>query len=50
MEMRTYDKIETMYARDIDGTKQLIPGKYCNPTVEFLKDNRWQCGRSCPTT
>ena len=42
MEMRTYDKIETLYARDIDGTKQLIPGKYRNPTVEFLKDNRWQ--------
>lgn len=42
MEMRAYDKIETLYARDIDGTKQLIPGKYRNSTVEFLKDNRWQ--------
>ena len=39
--MRTYEKIETIYARDIEGTKKLIPGTYRNETVEFLKDCRW---------
>ena len=39
--MKTYEKIETVYARDIEGTKKLIPGKYRNETVEFLKDCRW---------
>ena len=39
--MRTYEKIETLYARDIEGTKKLMPGVFRNPTVEFLKDNRW---------
>lgn len=39
--MKTYEKIETIYARDIDGTKKLIPGKFRNETVEFLKDNKW---------
>ena len=42
MDFRTYDKIETLYERDITGTKRLIPGKYRNGTVEFLKDNKWQ--------
>lgn len=40
--MRTYEKIETIYERDIEGTKKLIHGKYRNETVEFLKDCRWQ--------
>ena len=39
--MKTYEKIETIYARDIEGTKKLIPGKFRNETVEFLKDNKW---------
>lgn len=39
--MRTYEKIETLYQRDIEGTKKLIPGAFRNPTVEFLKDNLW---------
>lgn len=39
--MRTYEKIETLYSRDIEGTKKLIPGVYRNPTVEFLKDCKW---------
>ena len=39
--MRTYEKIETLYARDIEGTKKLMSGVFRNPTVEFLKDNRW---------
>ena len=39
--MRTYEKIETIYARDIEGTKKLIPGVFRNPTVAYLKDNPW---------
>lgn len=38
MEMRTYHKIETIYERDVEGTKHLIEGKFRNPTLEFLKD------------
>ena len=33
-DVKTYEKIETVYARDIEGTKKLIPGKYRNETVE----------------
>ena len=40
--MKTYEKIETIFARDIDGTKKLILGQYRNPTVDFLKDCNWQ--------
>ena len=40
--MRTYDKIETIYARDIEGTKKLVPGCFRNQTVEFLKDCNWE--------
>lgn len=39
--MKEYQKIETVFARDIDGTKKLIEGKYRNPIVEYLKDNNW---------
>ena len=39
--MKTYEKIETIYARDIDGTKKLIPGEYRNETVKYLKDCEW---------
>lgn len=40
--MIEYNKIETLYERDLEGTKQLIEGKFRNPAVEFLKDNVWQ--------
>ena len=40
--MKTYGKIETLYQRDIEGTKKLMPGVYRNPTIEYLKDNIWQ--------
>ena len=40
--MVKYDKIETLYKRDMDGTKKLLEGEFRNPTVEFLKDNIWQ--------
>ena len=40
--MHKYTKIETVFSRDMEGTKKLIPHKYRNETVEFLKDNLWQ--------
>lgn len=40
--MREYHKIETLYNRDIEGTKRLIEGDFRNETVEFLKDNLWE--------
>jgi len=39
--MRKYEKIETIFARDIEGTKQLIFYKFRDPTIEFLQDNKW---------
>lgn len=39
--MKTYEKIETLYKRDMEGTKKLVPGVYRNETIEFLKDNKW---------
>ena len=40
--MIEYNKIETLWQRDMEGTKKLIEGVFRNPTVEFLKDNVWQ--------
>lgn len=37
--MREYHKIETIFERDMEGTKKLIEGKFRNPLVEYLKDN-----------
>lgn len=37
-----YHKIDTLYKRDMDGTKKLLEGQFRNPAVEFLKDNVWQ--------
>lgn len=39
--MIEYTKIETIFERDMEGTKKLIEGRFHNETVEFLKDNRW---------
>lgn len=39
--MKEYNKIETVYERDVKGTKKLIEGKYRNETVEFLANNKW---------
>jgi ATP-dependent RNA circularization protein (DNA/RNA ligase family) len=36
--MREYHKIETVFNRDIDGTKKLIEGDFRSETLEFLKD------------
>lgn len=41
--MIEYTKIETLYNRDIEGTKKLIEGSWRNETVEFLKDCQWEC-------
>lgn len=37
--MVEYNKIETLWKRDMEGTKKLLEGEFRNPTVEFLKDN-----------
>ena len=39
--MIEYNKIETLWERDMDGSKKLIEGRFRNPTVEYLKDNTW---------
>lgn len=40
--MTTYNKIKTIYNRDIEGSKELILGDFRNETVEFCKDLTWQ--------
>ena len=40
--MTEYNKIETVYERDVDGTKKLVEGKFRNETVEFLANNTWE--------
>ena len=40
--MIEYNKIETLYERDLEGSKKMIEGKFRNPAVEYLKDNVWQ--------
>lgn len=39
--MQKYHKIETLYKRDMEGSKKLIEGEFRNPVVEYLKDNVW---------
>lgn len=39
--MNAYTKIETVYKRDVDGTKKLIEGDFRSEAVEYLKDNEW---------
>jgi hypothetical protein len=40
--MIEYNKIETLWKRDMEGSKKLLEGEFRNPAVEFLKDNTWQ--------
>ena len=40
--MIEYNKIETLWKRDMEGTKKLLEGEFRNPAVEYLKDNVWQ--------
>lgn len=39
--MKEYHKIETLFERDMNGSKKLIEGKFRDETVEFLADNKW---------
>lgn len=39
--MVKYEKLETIFSRDMDGTKKLMNGVFRDPTVEFLKDAQW---------
>ena len=39
--MKEYHKIDTLFERDMEGSKKLIEGKFRSSTVEFLKDNLW---------
>ena len=39
--MIEYNKIDTVYERDMDGTKKLIEGKFRSKAVEFLADSKW---------
>ena len=40
--MLEYNKIETVFNRDIQGTKKLVEGSFRRKAVEYLKDNIWQ--------
>ena len=42
MAMREYPKIETLYERDMNGSKTLIEGRFRNSAVEYLKNNCWE--------
>lgn len=39
--MKEYEKIDTVFNRDINGTKKLILGSYRDETVEFLSNAKW---------
>lgn len=41
--MVEYTKIDTIFERDMEGTKKLIDGKFRDETVEYLKDCIWVC-------
>lgn len=36
-----YHKIETLYKRDMEGTKELVKGLFRDPAVELLKNVEW---------
>ncbi len=40
--MNEYNKIETIYERDMDGSKKLIEGKFRNESVKYLANNEWE--------
>lgn len=39
--MTEYHKIETLFERDINGTKKLIEGAFRNDAVKYLANNDW---------
>lgn len=40
--MVEYNKIETVFERDMNGSKKLIEGQYRNETVRYLSGNWWE--------
>lgn len=40
--MRKYEKIDTLFARDIQGTKKLQLGVFRDPTMEYLQFAKWE--------
>lgn len=42
MSVVKYEKLETVFARDMNGTKKLLPGVFRSPTVLFLRNNTWE--------
>ena len=41
--MKEYTKIETVYNRDVNGSKKLIEGNFRNDAVKYLANNLWIC-------
>ena len=39
--MRKYEKIDTVFARDVEGTKKLMSGIFRDPTIEYLAYLDW---------
>jgi len=39
--MKEYHKIETIFERDMEGSKKLIEGRYRNEIVEYLTNKEW---------
>ena len=39
--MQEYNKIETVFERDVEGTKKMILGKFRSKAVEYLANNSW---------
>jgi hypothetical protein len=40
--VKEYEKIETVFERDIEGSRRLIPGAFRNPAVAFLSNCDWE--------
>ena len=40
--MKEYHKIETVFERDLEGSKKLIEGRYRDKTVEYLANCKWR--------
>lgn len=40
--MVEYNKIDTVFERDMDGTKKLIEGNFRSETVKYLANNEWE--------
>lgn len=39
--MKEYHKIETIFKRDMEGSKKLVEGKFRSKEIEYLKNNKW---------